>query len=207
MNIAGIVLLSAALSIDAFGIGVSCSVRKIKTPVLSKLIICVISVAVTGAAVALGDVLSGILPGKAGVLIGAVMLVALGLYTAVGAFVEEKKGRAASPDAQTPLGRTAEIIRDPAACDGDRSSSVDLREAVCIGAALSVDSFSAGLGAAVGGGAALIPLLCGASQLVLLCAGELVGSLVGRCGNIRQLWLSLLSAGILVLMGVLRIIP
>ena len=103
MNIAGIVLLSAALSIDAFGIGVSCSVRKIKNPVLSKLIICVISVAVTGAA--------------------------------------------------------------------------------------------------------LIPLLCGASQLVLLCAGELVGSLVGRCGNIRQLWLSLLSAGILVLMGVLRIIP
>lgn len=206
VNIAELTVLSAALSIDAFGIGASCAVRGIKMPPVSKIVICAVSLAVTGLAAALGNVLSGALPAGTGTAIGAIMLIALGAYTAAGAFIEERRGRTASPDSKTPLGKTAEIIRDPAACDGDGSRSVDLREAAYIGAALSADSFSAGIGAAVGGSAALIPLLCGGFQLLLLCAGEFAGRFAGRRRGIRQLWLSLLSAAILVLTGILRFV-
>lgn len=199
-------LLSAALSIDAFAVSVSCTVRGIKMPVRSKIMICSVSFIITVIAVALGSVLFRILPPEAGTVLGGAMLIALGIYTAAGALIEEKRGSAASPDSETPLGRTAEIIRDPAACDGDGSRSVDLGEAVYIGVALSTDSFSVGIGAASGTGAVFIPLMCAAFQITLLFTGEFVGRIAFGHREIRQLWLSLLSAAVLMIAGILRLV-
>ena len=54
MNITGTIMLSAALSIDALGIGASIRVRGIRTPFLSRLTIAVVSGSLTAAAVFFG---------------------------------------------------------------------------------------------------------------------------------------------------------
>ena len=66
MDIWAAVIFAAALSIDSFGIGFSCSLRGIRIPLRCKLIICGVSVIVTAAATVTGYLASDFLPEHAG---------------------------------------------------------------------------------------------------------------------------------------------
>lgn len=205
MNIYEMLVLAAALSIDAFGIGATCALRGIKNPSVSKLVICMVSVAVTAAAAFLGGVIGRFMPEYIGRVIGAALLIILGLYVAAGAVREEKSGKENTNKETSPIETAAKILRSPTACDMDSSSSVDLREALYIGAALSADSFSAGIGAGIGGALWAVPVLCGGFQLLLLCLGELLGKYLKSFCDIRQLWFTLLSAVMLIAIGICRL--
>lgn len=198
-------VLAAALSIDAFAIGASCALRGIKNPPVSKLVICIVSVAVTAAATFIGGIIGSVLPEYIGKVIGSVLLIILGIYVAVGAVREEKNKRIENSCDGSPFEAAAKILRSPVSCDMDRSSSVDIREALYIGAALSADSFSAGIGAGIGGAVLAVPVLCGLFQLVLLCIGELLGKYLRNFHNIKQLWFSLLSAAMLAAIGIAKL--
>ena len=197
-------VLAFALSIDAFAIGASCAFRGIKNPPVSKLVICTVSVAVTAAAAFIGGILGGLMPEYIGKMIGSVLLIILGIYIAAGALRENAIGKS-KDNGGSPLGAAAKILRDPASCDMDRSSTVDVGEALYIGAALSADSFSAGIGAGIGGAVLAVPILCGLFQLCLLCFGEIIGKYMKKFCNIRQIWFSLLSAVMLAATGVVRL--
>ncbi len=199
------IVLAAALSIDAFAIGASCALRGIKNPPGSKLVICIVSVAVTAAAAFMGGIIGKLLPEYIGNVIGSVLLIILATYIAVGAVKEEKNKRNESSGGNSPFETAAKILRSPASCDMDKSSTVDIREALYIGAALSADSFSAGIGAGIGGAVLAVPILCGLFQLLLLCMGELLGKYLKSCRSIRQLWFSLLSAFMLAAIGVVKL--
>ena len=205
MDIYEILVLSAALSIDAFGIGASCAFRGIKNPPVSKLVICMVSVAVTAAAAFLGGIIGKLMPEYVGRISGSVLLIILGIYVAVGAVKEEKNKKDDCAADGSPLETAAKILRSPTSCDMDSSSTVDIREALYIGAALSADSFSAGIGAGIGGAVLTVPVLCGAFQLLLLCLGELLGKYLKAFCNIRQLWFSLLSALMLTAIGIVKL--
>ncbi|MBQ8133095.1 MAG: manganese efflux pump [Clostridia bacterium] len=202
MNISEMLLLSAALSIDALGIGISCALRGIRTPLISKMVIALISAAVTAAAVFIGDVLGTIIPETAGSLLGTVMLTALGLYIVIGAIrekhkpVEEEKGKG--------INVIAKILRKPDSCDINCSKIVELTEACYIGAAISADSFAAGIGAGVGGGEVLIPVFCGLFQFGSLWLGELIGSSLSKVEKIDKMYFSVLSGIILIAIGTLK---
>lgn len=206
MSIVEVLALSAALSADAFGIGLSCAVRGIKNPLSAKLLISLISAAVTAAAVFLGGIIGGFLPETTGKIAGAVMLIVLGSYTGIGAVREERKKKNTGKESRTVLSAAAEIIRDPSACDMDHSEAVEIREAVYIGAALSADSFSAGIGTGMGGAALSVPIFCGLFQLFMLSSGEFAGNLIRGRKNIKQIWFSVLSALILILVGIVKLI-
>ena len=144
MNIAEMIILSAALSIDALGIGASCRLKGIKTPIISKLTIALISAVLTAAAVLTGGMISGFLTEKLAAVAGAILLIMLGIYIIYGAVSEDRKK--ITPADENPVETAAMILKKPDACDFDRSHSVELKEAIYIGAAISADSFAAGLG-------------------------------------------------------------
>lgn len=202
MNMSEMLLFSAALSIDAFGIGLSCALRGIKTPLISKLVIALISAAVTAAAVFIGDVLGTIIPEAAGSLLGTVMLTALGLYIVIGAIREKHKSE--KEEKGKGINIVAKILRKPDSCDINRSKIVELTEACYIGAAISADSFAAGIGAGVGGREVLIPVFCGLFQFGFLWLGELIGSSLSQVQRIDKMYFSILSGIILIAVGVLK---
>ncbi len=198
-------ILAAALSIDAFAIGASCAFRGIKNPPVSKLVICTVSVAVTAAAAFIGGIIGKLMPEFVGRFIGSVLLISLGIYIAVGAIKEGGSKRKEEISENSPFEAAAKILRNPTSCDMDSSSTVDIREALYIGAALSADSFSAGIGAGIGGAVLAVPILCGLFQLILLCMGELLGKYLKNICSIRQMWFSLLSALMLTAIGVVKL--
>ena len=203
MNIFETLLLSAALSTDALGIGASCALRGIKTPLRSKLTICLISVAVTAAAVFSGNFIGRFVPSFVGGIAGSGLLALLGIYIIVGA-VREGGEREDKQPVKGTLERTAGILRSPASCDADQSSTVEIGEACYIGAALSLDSFAAGIGAGIGGAALLVPIMCGLCQLLFLCIGDMLGRYLRRSERIRQKYFSVLSGLILIVLAAAR---
>lgn len=213
MSFFEMLLLSMALSADAFAIGIACELRGIRTSITARLVICFVSAVITAAAVFLGSVISDFLPLWVGNLIGIIMLFALGVYVIYGAFSEkaEKPPKPRRENILTlavkPLGITISIIRNPAECDIDRSSAVDFAEACYIGIALSADSFAAGLGAGAGGGSeVLIPVMCGIFQLIFLCCGAKIGKKFYGINNIKQKYFNIASGIILIIIAVFRIL-
>lgn len=204
MGITEAVFFSAALSMDAFGIGASCSMRDIRFPLLQKLIICMISVVVTGAAVFSGDLLSSFLDPLVCRAAGAVMLAILGGYIAAGVFRDDNDTDENEHDTGI-IEATARILHDPASCDMDNSGFLSIREACFLGAALSADSFAAGLGAGIGGGAFAVPFFCGAFQLILLCAGEFIGRRLCRKTKYSGKYFTLASGALLIIIAFLRL--
>ena len=158
MDFMEMVLLSIALSADALSIGVSYGLKGIRIPMKAKMMIFVVQVAVTGTAVFAGNSLTDILPEVFGKLLGAVLLMGLGIYTIV----------------------SAVLNKEPVECDIDHSSTIDCKEAAVMGAALSTDSFSAGISVGIGQGMnMLVPILCGIFPLIFLYIGECLHKNVG----------------------------
>ena len=123
----------------------------------ARVVICAMSMMVTGAAVGLGSVLLEVIPLPAAKLLGCGMLLILGLVIIVQGFRKRKEENSFS-------------------CDFDRSKAIETAEALYLGAALSVDSFGAGVSSAVSGmNSILVPILAGLMQMLFLWGGGFLG--------------------------------
>jgi putative Mn2+ efflux pump MntP len=98
-----------------------------------------------------------------------------------------------------------QILRTPSAADLDRSGTIAGREAVFLGAALSLDAFGAGIGAAMAGFPPLTTALfiAGASGL-FLHLGTRFGLKMSGWSWVRQL--AVLPGIILILMGIYKLL-
>ena len=180
---ASLALLALAVSLDGFGVGASYGIRGIRIPALSVLIIAACSGMAVWMAMTAGGWLTAMLPHAVAKSVGAVLLIAVGLWALMqlrrsadgpaedGADAGEARvgdGAAQSPtDAQaSPLRSVARIelrrlglvicvLRAPQTADMDRSGAISASEAVLLGFALSLDALGAGFGAAMVGFPAL----------------------------------------------------
>jgi putative sporulation protein YtaF len=188
--ILSIVLLSVTLSIDALFAGFSYGLYGTRIPWLSKIIICAFSVIYAAVALILGSALARFLPPIAGKIIGAAVLAALGISMIFKSRSRPKRKPAITADDGTPqtlckiiiksFGITIEILKNnPAAGDADHSGIIDIKEALILGFALSVDSLGAGIGSALSGLCAwCIPPVIGLCQLAFLSTGLFAGGLL-----------------------------
>lgn len=201
MELWELLLLSAVLSIDSLNIGAACGFAGVRIPFLARLIIMGMTVILTSAAVGLGGILQESIGSWTAKLLSAALLFGLGVYIAVGAVKKlvqkrrqdktdkgEDEGAGILPD-------PVRILRDSEYCDADCSKRIEVREALAIGLALSGDSAAAGLGTGVGAGsmAALIPLLCGVFQMVLMLCGEAGAHLLTKHCPVRGEWFTVVS--------------
>ncbi len=212
--LAQILLLALALSIDALGVGISYGLRRMRVHPVSLVILLSLSMLFSFLAVLAGRGLAALLPPLVSQLLGALVLVAIGVWVIVGAGKERKKPESTPKEGGTicrfiirSLGLTIEIIRNPVSCDFDRSERIEPLEAVYLGIALSVDALGAGIGTAVAGiNSYLIPVAVGVMQLLLLMAGLLLGRKAATAGKIGDRVWNMMSGSLLIVLAVLRLV-
>ncbi|WP_274649736.1 sporulation membrane protein YtaF [Paenibacillus humicola] len=227
---ASLLLLAFAVSLDGFGVGVTYGLRRIRIPVLSVIIIACCTGFVVWISMQIGTVLSGYMSPRVAKWIGAVILMGIGC----GAIVqwwrrrsdrgeEDKETATADPmtvaaaDRQSTaaktlvvlewkrLGLVIQILRKPQIADVDKSGIISASEAVLLGFALSIDSFGAGLGAAMLGFSPLLTaVVISTVSALFLLAGLRVGFRFAALEIMKAL--SVLPGILLIVMGMMRLL-
>lgn len=214
------ILLAISLSMDALGIGVSYGLRDKKVPLLPKVIISLISLAFTAAAIGIGNVIVLFLPDQLAKLIGSGMLGVLGVAIIIQALskkdVEEEQEEAQKPPKKTwkialkPLGLTVKIIRNEIqknGSNGESATTMGIRESLYMGVALSIDSFGAGISSAVSGiNNFFVPIMVGLCQFIFLTLGIFCGQKLTSVKKADPKIFMLLSGAILVVLAIIRYI-
>ncbi|WP_375140497.1 sporulation membrane protein YtaF [Cohnella herbarum] len=225
--VASLVLLSFAVSLDGFGVGMTYGVRKIKIPVSSIFIISACSGLIILLSMMAGVALTGWMSPHGASATGAVILIGIGLAALI-QFIrsgerEDRERRASNDGSEKAIGTKEmepqapvlqmelkvfgfiiQILRSPSAADMDRSGTISAGEAFLLGTALSLDAFGAGIGAAlVGYPPFLTAVLIAASSGLFLWSGTQVGFVASGWRWVRQL--SMLPGIILIAMGIFKL--
>ena len=213
MTILNIILLAISLSIDAFGIGISYSIRRVSIPIFSKIIISVISIIMTGISFVIGNTILLFVNENVAKFIGCFMLVILGIWTIIQGFKSNDEAKEEVQKNKTlsffikPLNLTVQIIKHPRKFDLDNSKHIDVLESLYLGVSLSIDSLVVGISYAVAGGSSyLIPLYVGIAQFIFLSLGELLGKKIASIKNVDSRVFVVISGSILILLSIVRML-
>jgi len=190
-----IFLLAASLSLDALAIAVAYALKSTRIPLLSKLVVCGISIFYFGAAVWLGGAVSSFLSPEIAKIVGIALMASICLWTLLQVLLGKKQGS---------LG--TQVIRDPLLCDIDHSHHISPFEAIFLGTALSVDSISVGVGYSLLGPVRLFaPLAVGLFQFAFLCLGGWIGRRFAALHAKRTDRLQLVSIAVMFALILVRI--
>lgn len=209
----GFVLLSFSLSLDSLGAGFTYGLKNIRIPFISRFLFCLTSVLCSLLATNLGHLLSNILPLWAGSLLSTLLLLCLGLCMLISSIREYHSPK--PPKVKHPqqihwvwevLGLTITIVRHPAKGDLDSSNTIDPREALFLGFALSLDSFGVGVGYGLNASVWAFPLLTAAFHLLFLTLGQITGRHLRKKIAGLEALISFLPGLVLILLGVLHVI-
>lgn len=204
-------LVALATSIDGFVIGISYGMRKIDMRKHIILQISLISAAVIGIAMLLGHGVLYFVPEVWARLISSGFIFLLGALFFAQAFIryrfpadrEDKRfiGRVKIEF----LGIIIEILRQPEKADFDRSKTIDAREALFLGTAISLDGGAVGFVSSMSGINIPVTLvLCFILSTICVAVGLSLGRLYSH-NCIRQR-VSFLPGVILMIFGILKLI-
>lgn len=224
-----LILLALAVSLDGFGVGASYGIRKIKIPLVSVIIIALMSGVVMYASMYIGVWLAACFSPNLATMLGAIILIAIGIW-AIWQMLRHKEDDGQAEDnvpggsdlERLPisgenasiqrkllsievkrLGLVIEILRTPSVADVDRSGVISPSEAALLGLALSLDAFGAGIGAALMGFSPIwTALVICISSGCFIYAGLRVGFKVSHLPWVRRF--SFLPGCMLILIGLLK---
>lgn len=210
MEFLSVVLFTLAVSADGLVVGLAYGVRNIRIPMASLLVIALTSALAVSCSMLCGQTAAHFLSPAAASSLGAVLLMAMGLYFFMGFFRERVRAAADSPEPLLslelkPLGVIVHILKDPGVADFDRSGVISLKEAMFLGLALALDAFGAGMGLAMTGAPIfLTAVVVGMIKFIIVHTGARWGHKMKREG--MRSWLTLLSGALLFLLGWLEMV-
>jgi putative sporulation protein YtaF len=150
-----LLLLAFALSLDSFSVGFTYGLRQMVMPLKSVLIIASCSAISLIIAVSIGHGLENVLSPSITASLGGIILIALGAWVLYQFFRPEKEKEMLEHEKTIvnfeirSLGLAINILKKPMSADFDQSGTITGIEALMLGFALSLDSFGAGIGAAL----------------------------------------------------------
>lgn len=170
-------LLALSVSIDSFGIGVTYGIKNAKIRRVSMLILMAISILFTSISFFIGDFISGILSEFFTKIVSSGILILLGII----------------------------IIIDPIPFDFDGSKGIEIKEALILGLALSLDSVCVGISSSIGGFYNFsFPLLVASFQALFLSLGNFLGKKIALKFKLSEKYLKLISGILLIIFGILK---
>ncbi|TSB48027.1 sporulation membrane protein YtaF [Alkalicoccobacillus porphyridii] len=206
-----LLVLAFALSLDSYGVGVTYGLRKVKIPFLSLMLIACCSGVSILVAMLVGKTIFTYLPVEWAEATGAFLLIFIGLFTLWQVYAPAKKTPKPVRKRKENqfnfqlriFGFVIHVLREPLKADIDDSGSITGREAVLLGAALSLDAFGAGVGAALLGYAPWLLSVCVALMSGLfLMLGMKSGFRFSHIPWVNRL--SFLPGVILIMLGIWR---
>ncbi|QCJ43703.1 sporulation membrane protein YtaF [Bacillus sp. S3] len=150
-----LLILAFALSLDSFSVGFTYGLRQMVMPFKSILIIATCSAVSLMIAVSIGHGLEKVLSPGITSSLGGIILIALGAWVLYQFFRPEKEKEVLKHEKTIinfeirSLGLAINILKKPMSADFDKSGTITGIEAFMLGFALSLDSFGAGIGAAM----------------------------------------------------------
>ena len=205
------IILAISASIDSFGVGITYGIKKTKISIAAIIVLLILSIFFTSVSITFGNILSSYISPSVSSIIGVSILILIGIFILYGAiFKKEKNSKSQSEHKEYSffikfLGITVNIIKDPINSDFDNSNKIDIKEAIFLGIAMSLDSISIGFGCStIGINSFLFPLLTSFFQILFLCAGKLLGKKISSISSIPQNIWNIISGVILICMGVIK---
>lgn len=207
-------ILALSSSIDSLGIGITYGIKNTKISHMGKVILFIISFSISMIAVWFGNVIKNIFSDFVTKLIGNMILIVMGVFVCFQAV--HKKEITKSVDKKDEkiysffidfLGITIKIIKNPTSSDLDSSHSIDSKEALFLGVALSLDCFCIGVGGSIIGiSPFLFPLFISIFQLIFLSIGTMLGKGLHQLSHLPDNTWSIISGILLILIGIFRFI-
>ncbi len=208
-----ILLLALSCNLDNVGVGIAYGARGIGIPLASNLLIALVTAAGTGICIVFGRQIFQVLPGEVGVIVGAVLLIGMGVWV-----IRQEVGEKSPQDQEAPstvpaqeltqeswLRRLLLVLQQPVLADKDSSGHIDLKESFLLSMALMLNNIPNGVGAGMLGLSTwLTTLMVGVLSVVTFWVG--IG--LGRSLGVR--WLGrhagTISGLLLVVIGLVEII-
>lgn len=170
-------------SIDNFGVGISYGIRNIRIGFLSNLTIAGICFLLSEIGIYFGQLLSTILPGIFSVLVGALLLLAIGIRIILLAAPRKKRTTATPSEMGASTQSIKGILQNPEVADFDKSGEIGLAEAFILGIALAANAVTNGLSAGlIGLSPHAISITAAIGSFITVWAGVALG---GKVASVR----------------------
>lgn len=156
-----------------------------KVPMISKIVIFILSVIYTSVAILIGNQLKNVLPESVIKVIGSFVLFLIGLNMLSKANNGKKDGYVES--------------------DIDNSGTIDIKEAILLSSSLSADAFFTGM-TFVDGGSLIFPFFIGAFQLIFLTLGMNIGRYFKGKSRIEDRNMTIISGVVLIMFSLAKLI-
>lgn len=196
------VTLALALSVDSLCVGLSYGMRRIVIPIMPLLFVSLISGISAYISIHIGSGLAVFLSPQHAKILGAVILICVGIYIFVSAVRDRRAGTEDNEILSIRLNFieiTVKVIEQPLKADLDNSGTINNTEAVFLGVALALDTFGAGLGAAMSHmSISGLPIAICVFNMLFLYLGEYIGKEINITKNDR---LEYLPGIVLILLG------
>ncbi len=177
--------LAISLSIDSIGIGITYGIKNTKIPFISKVVLFSISLLFTSISIIIGNCITHFISTCTSKLIGAFILILMGIWIIIQMFINKNNYN----------------------FDIDNSNTIDLKEALFLGIALSIDSISVSLGSGIAGMCSFIfPIFISSFLMIFLFLGNFIGKKIINIRNFPNNLCSIISGIILILIGISRLI-
>ena len=210
--------LAISSSIDSLGIGITYGIKNTTISYIGKVILFCISFFISILSLWFGNSIKNIFSNFATTFIGSSILICMGIFICFQALKNENKSSNSTDKNFTDFSNyhqekiysffikclriTIKIIKNPISSDFDRSNSIDGKEALFLGIALSLDSFCIGIGGSIIGVSSVIfPLFIAFFQLIFLSLGNFLGRKLHKLSHLpNNIW-SIISGILLIVIG------
>ena len=185
-------ILAITLSIDAFGIGITYGIRNIKVCIKSAILMFCICLILSVFSFYLGFTATSLFPDYLPKIIGCILLICMGIWVILQSI--------------KPSNEISNIINKPELSDVDSSKTIDSKEAIGLGIAISIDSLVCGFGFSIMSDISFIfPILVAFFHVVMLTCGMIFGKKIKSISSFSPTILSRISGTLLILFGLFKI--
>lgn len=197
------------MSLDSFTVGLTYGMRNVTIPVKSFIIISSCTFVVLLLAMLLGSFIELFISYEAGERIGGIILIGIGIWVLYQFITSQRTAREPQTDYKViefeikPLSIIIKILKKPMEADFDKSGKISGVEALFLGLALSLDSFGAGIGAAlIDLPPILFSIVVTISSTIFVIAGLNIGKIFRSVAWMKNL--TLLPGIALILIGLFK---
>lgn len=207
----GSMIIAIATGIDSFIVGLSYGIKgmKIKIPIV--VLMNTVSAAILGISMFAGRKIFLMLPVFWGKLIGSSILILIGLTFLTQAFIEFKYPADANSERFIgslrikAFGIIIQILRQPEKADLNQSGTIDAKEALVLGTAVSLDGIAVGFASSITGiNILLTPVLCLLFSFLLTISGLHLGKAYTE--YTAQEKVKFLPGMLLIILGILKLV-
>lgn len=195
-------LYSLSSNLDNLVIGIAYGVKKIKIGITPNLIIATVTSIGTLISMSVGKFISGFLPTSLTNMLGAVIIMLLGLYFLIQSIL---KLIPKSYSNSLALKNVDEIMDYAEKSDSDNSGTLNIKEAFVVSLGLMLNNLGTGLAASITGVNVSITVIC---TFILSIALLMLGKSIGHniLGSVCGKYAPLISGVLLIILGIFELI-